>query len=491
MAVASRVANPKNARHGVIPSSLAEHLAVNSPAFSALPLRQQAAIAVYIFNHDSKRYRHAERDDAQCLFWEDLRRVFRGKWHEVNAALGGWFVLEDEHAPGKARAWRLSDDAYALLERWAFGDFILCKLIDFEGQPVRKPRKAISMMTADGKSKSRFRGLPVQAYIPIDGDNLFGLIKACHAWQQGLPAPRGFDWAYDEWSGREAAAGRRKAAPRVRDVLLTAARMLHFAAASSGKGFAVPVTYAEAESGRLYPNGFSLAGCVREVKRAALRGCWEYDGDNMHWQLLYKLAKRAAKARDEEIELPEIERYLQTKPFYRKAVADKAGLISAYGREQGIAKAKEVLLALIFGASVKSEDPKARIPEIVGLDHLDALRQAVKPLCADMTKARRLVLSHYRDLSRKVHRSDKLVNDAGRTYSPKAGESNLEAKELAHILQGLESQMLLACIQYAGESVVLLQHDGFATSTRLNMAELRVAIRGVTGLDIDMEEKQL
>ena len=115
----------------------------------------------------------------------------------------------------------------------------------------------------------------------------------------------------------------------------------------------------------------------------------------------------------------------------------------------------------------------------------------MKPLCADMTKARRLVLSHYRDLSRKVHRSDKLVNDAGRTYSPKAGESNLEAKELAHILQGLESQMLLACIQYAGESVVLLQHDGFATSTRLNMAELRVAIRGVTGLDIDMEEKQL
>ena len=491
MAVASRVANPKNARHGVIPSSLAEHLAVNSPAFSALPLRQQAAIAVYIFNHDSKRYRHAERDDAQCLFWEDLRRVFRGKWHEVNAALGGWFVLEDEHAPGKARAWRLSDDAYALLERWAFGDFILCKLIDFEGQPVRKPRKAISMMTADGKSKSRFRGLPVQAYIPIDGDNLFGLIKACHAWQQGLPAPRGFDWAYDEWSGREAAAGRRKAAPRVRDVLLTAARMLHFAAASSGKGFAVPVTYAEAESGRLYPNGFSLAGCVREVKRAALRGCWEYDGDNMHWQLLYKLAKRAAKARDEEIELPEIERYLQTKPFYRKAVADKAGLISAYGREQGIAKAKEVLLALIFGASVKSEDPKARIPEIVGLDHLDALRQAVKPLCADMNKARSIVLAHYRDMSRKVHRSDKLVNDAGRTYSPEANESNLDAKELAHILQGLESEILRACIKHAGESVVLLQHDGFATSTRLDMRELRNAIKEETGLLIDMDEKQL
>lgn len=491
MATANRAANPKNARHGVIPSSLAEHLAVNSPAFSALPLRQQAAIAVYIFNHDSKRYRHAERDDAQCLFWEDLRRVFRDKWHEVNAALGEWFVLEDEHAPGKARAWRLSDDAYALLERWAFGDFILCRLIDFEGQPMRKPRTAISPMTADGKSKSRFRGLPVQAYIPIDGDNLFRLIKACHAWQQGLPAPQGFEWAYADWNDREAAAGRRKAAPRVRDVLLTAARMLHFAAASPGKGFAVPVTYAEAESGRLYPNGFSLAGCVREVKRAALRGCWEYDGDNMHWQLLYKLAKRAAKARGESIELPEIERYLQTKPFYRKAIADGAGLISAYGREQGIAKAKEVLLALIFGASVKSEDPKARIPEIVGLDHLAALRQAVKPLCADMNKARALVLDYYRDKSRKVHRSDKLVNDAGRTFSPEAGESNLAAKELAHILQGLESEVLRACIQYAGESVVLLQHDGFTTTTRLDKAGLQSAILEATGLLIDMDEKQL
>ena len=222
MAAASKATNPKSARHGVIPSSLVSNLAAANTAFAGLPLRQQAAIAVYMFNHDSKRYRNTERDDAQCLFWEDLHRVFRGKWHQVNASLGHWFEPVGDYGPGKARPWKLSDDAYALLERWAFGDFILCKLIDFEGQPVRKPRKAISMMTADGKSKSRFRGLPVQAYIPIDGDNLFGLIKACHAWQQGLPAPRGFEWAYEEWNGREAAAGRRKAAPRVREALLTA-----------------------------------------------------------------------------------------------------------------------------------------------------------------------------------------------------------------------------------------------------------------------------
>lgn len=488
---AKKTPSHNNARHGVLPSSLVDHLAVANPVFAALPLKQQAALAVYTFSHDTKRYRHAEIEDAQCLFWEDLRRSFGRKWHEVNAALGGWFKQVGEHGQGKARPWKLSDEAYALFEEWAFGDFILCKLIDFEGRPMRKPRTAISTMTADGKAKSRFRGLPVQAYIPIDGDNLFGLIKACHAWREHLPAPAGFEWAHTEWTNREAASGHRKAAPRVRDVLLTASRMLHVAAASAGKNFAVPVTYAEAESGRLYPNGFSLAGCVREVKRAALRGCWEYDGENMHWQLLYKLAKRAATARETSIDLPEIERYLQTKRFYRKAIADKADLISAYGEDQGMAKAKEVLLALIFGASVKSEDPKARIPEIVGMDHLAALRQAVKPLCADMNKARSIVLAHYRDMSRKVHRSDKLVNDAGRTYSPEANESNLDAKELAHILQGLESEILRACIKHAGESVVLLQHDGFATSTRLDMRELRNAIKEETGLLIDMDEKQL
>ena len=495
MALKAKAANPKSARHGVIPSSLTSYLSASSAVFSGLPLKQQAAIAVYMFSHDSKRYQHSEIEDAQCLFWEDLHRVFRGTWHQVNAALGHWFEPVGKYGPGKARPWKLSDAAYSLLEGWAFTDYVLCKLIDFEGRPVRKPRTAISQMTADGKSKSRFRGLPVQAYVPIDGDNLFKLIKACHAWQQGKPVPDGFQWAYNEWNGREAADGRRKAAPRAREVLLTASRMLHIAAASAARDFAVPTTYAEAESGRLYPDGLSLASCVKEVKRAALVGCWEYDGANMHWQLLYQLAKRAAAARGDSIDLPEIEKYLQTKPFYRKRIADKAGLITSYGKTQGIAKAKEVLIALIYGAALKpkgkDDDNKGRIHEIVGDQHIDALRKEVTPLWSDLLKARAIVLEYYRAKSRKVHRSAKLVNDAGRTFSPAPKTTNLKAKELAHILQGMESEILRACIEYAGDSVVLLQHDGFTTSTRLDINGLQEAIREHTGLMIEMEETQL
>lgn len=479
-----------SARYGAIPASLVGYLSTANPAFSALPLKQQAAIAVYIFNSGGKRYRHSKYDDAQCLFWQDLRRVFRANWHVVNAQLGGWFQEIAGARPGVAKAWKISDAAYELLENWAFGDFVECKMIDFQGKPVKKPRTAISQMTADGK-KSRFRGSPVRAYIPVDGDNIFQLIKQCHAWQERRPALPGFAWAQAEWDDREAAKGRRTAALRVREVLLTASKMLHVSGASGGRGFSVATTYVEAESGRLYPNGLSLAGCAREVKRAALHGCWEYDGENMHWQLLYKLAKRAALEQGKMIELPEIKKYLEFKNAYRSRVALSGGLVAAYGQKLGIEKAKEVLIALIFGASAKSEDPKHRIPEIVGAAHLPALRAELVGLCRDMAKARALVLASYKASSRKVHRSKKLVNAAGRTYTPDAGETNLSAKELAHILQGLESEILLACIEHAGESIVLLQHDGFTTDKKLDKTALIEAIEKRVGMQIEVSETQL
>lgn len=478
----TKPASTPAARLGAIPESLIDHLAGKLPAFAALPLKQQAALAAYLFNHDVKRYRHSDDDTLQCLFWKERHRVFRGEWERVNESLGGWFVEKIKHRKGRAKGYLLTDTAYELLEEWAFSGYIECKLVDWLGEPVRKPRTAINTMTASG-TKSRFRNSPLQAYVPVDGDSLFGLIKACHAWQQDMAAPAGYEWAFKEWNTRMASAGRRKAARRVRDVLLAASKMLHLAAASAAPGFAVPVVYTEVKSGRLYADGFTPAGCAREVKRAALRGCWEYDGANMHWQLLYKLAKRISPA----LELPAIEAYLTRKEWVRAGIAKDAGI--------SIPQAKEVLLSLIFGASLNG-GPETTIPSIVGQDNLPALRSAVKAICADMTRARDVVLAHYWERSRKQYRSKGLVNDAGRTLThddkePGSKGGNLKAKELAHILQGLESEILRACIEHAGESIVLLQHDGFAVSDRLDMDGLRAAIEAHVGMVIDLEESQL
>lgn len=272
---------------------------------------------------------------------------------------------------------------------------------------------------------------------------------------------------------------RRKASKRVREVLLSTLKMYILAGGSTAKHFSVPVTYTEVASGRLYADGFTPQGCVRETKKAAFRGCWEYDGENMHWQLLYKLAKRA----EPSLELPAIEEYLRAKPFIRRRIANIAGITEA--------EAKEVLIALIFGASIKTDDPRDAIPGIVGADKLDALRGAVKALCVDMNRARDVVLADYHERSRKQHRSSGLVNDAGRTLNTTAKTTNRKAKELAHILQGLESEILRACIDYAGERVVLLQHDGFTTTEQLDMTELKAAIADHVGMVIDLEETRL
>ncbi|MFV1944189.1 hypothetical protein VPH49_25730 [Pseudomonas luteola] len=467
-------------RRGVIPESLIDHLASHDPIIASLPRKQQAALASYLFNSDTKRYRHRESEDLQCLFWKDLRNVFRGEFHNINERLGHWFILEIEarHHEGIARGFRVAEHAYALLEEWAFTAGTADRLVNCLGEPMKKPRTAINTLTANG-SKSRFRGGPIQAYVPVDGDALHGLVSACHAWRAGTPAPAGFEWAHAAWNTLEAKTDRRKASRRVREVLLSTLKMYILAGGSAAKSFAVPVVYTEVESGRLYADGFTPQGCVRETKKAAFRGCWEYDGENMHWQLLYKLAKRAQPS----LELPEIENYLRAKPFVRKRIANVAGITEN--------EAKEVLISLIFGASIKSDDPAAAIPEIVGMEKLPALREAVKLLCRDMNKARDVVLEDYRERSRKQYRSKGLVNDAGRTLNTTSATPNRKAKELAHILQGLESEILRACINYAGESVVLLQHDGFTSSVRLSLAGLKKAVEEHVGMTIEIEETQL
>lgn len=463
---------------GALPGSLVEFLAARSEVYASLPVRQQATLAGFLFAHDMKRYRHRENDELQVLHWYVLRLVFKDKFHEINEQLG-WFALKLKHREGLARGWAVTEEAEALVEEFAFSDHIARSLIDWQGNPMRKPRSAFAPYIASSMTKSRFRGSKLHAHVEIDADSLLGLVKAGFAWRDGEPCPQGYEFAYAEWDNALSSKGRRAAVRRVRRSIIQAKNLMSLAIASSPSSFAVPVVYQEVASGRVFAEGVTPQGSTREVKQAALHGCWEYDMENAHWTFLYQLAKRI----DPSVELPEIEQYLRAKPFYRKRIANESGIT--------IQQAKDVLLSLIYGAALHSKRQDAAIPSIVDAEHLPALREAVRLLCRDMNKAKRLILQHYEAESRRVHRKNVLVNDAGRIYRRKDAQENEANSKLAHILQGLESEALRACVAVCGDDIALLQHDGFACRQRADRAALVAAIEERTGIVIDMSEARL
>ena len=59
---------------------------------------------------------------------------------------------------------------------------------------------------------------------------------------------------------------------------------------TAGLGF-MAHRYAEADSGRLYPEGISLASVHGLVKEAALIGQWEYDISNCHFAITAQMAQ--------------------------------------------------------------------------------------------------------------------------------------------------------------------------------------------------------
>jgi hypothetical protein len=62
---------------------------------------------------------------------------------------------------------------------------------------------------------------------------------------------------------------------------------------------------------------------------------------------------------------------------------------------------------------------------------------------------------------------------------------------LAHLIQGVEAQMLNVVIDLYPNNIVLLQHDGFAANTRLDEQRIMAEIEGVTGYKMRLESANI
>lgn len=217
--------------------------------------------------------------------------------------------------------------------------------------------------------------------------------------------------------------------------------------------------------------GINLQNAPKLVKNAALSGCWEHDFENCHYSLFAQLAARVG------IHCTAIEHYLSNKKAVREAIADDVGISAK--------DVKVCLLALMYGAK-ESSWHDAAIPRMIG-DKAEMLYE--HPFFAkfseEIAHSRRLIIQQWPDQSQRS-----IINAMGKPISKKEGDRFI----MAHIQQGLEARMLHIAIkhinkQYGDDELLLLQHDGFSTLTKIDMQPIIEHIDDELGLTMNITSK--
>jgi hypothetical protein len=480
----------RNTVFGYRPKAFTSHIRAESEAFRALNEAHQMGMAAILWSMHAGRFTHNSGvEDVSAIHWRGKASMFGSakQFTETNALLE-WFVLDIKPRRGhSAGGWRMTERAkeicmgyqenskqYALsgLEPDEKG------LVNPDGSPYRMPADGIRSRTSSG-NHTRFPKKQIHAAVEIEGDNLHKFHHAAQAYLDGEKPAAAFRWSHDEWNairtGRGPNSGEDAAIHRATEAKQQASIMLDLAKRSGAPGFVLPTTYRESNAGRLYAEGqYNLQRCLSEVRRAALKGCYDVDIANCHWSLLAQMADRLGE------KAPHILHYLDNKKATRAEIASAGGISTV--------DAKFLLLAVVYGATLarSQKENQRAIEQRLGMEATDRLRELplVLDLYGDVRRIGRAVLLDYQARSKKP---GALVNDAGREIGLKSNSR----EKLAHILQGAESMALQSMLKTLAGSVALLQHDGLTVHGKPEVAKLERRIKADTGYGLTLEIEQL
>lgn len=213
-------------------------------------------------------------------------------------------------------------------------------------------------------------------------------------------------------------------------------------------------------SGRLYRP--FLQGCHRVVREIALQGMYSFDFNACHHVIMQHEAQQAG------IYCPYLDTYLIDKQAYREALAQDLGVTTT--------QAKESLIALAYGAGISHRErfgKPAAIPKILGIEAFLKVMDA--PAFNGLAGELKTIALHMRNAAKR--KNGQLIN-ARRL--PMTIDGNSNATLSAHLIQGVESQLLTTAIRAHNNRgqlqkvVVLPIHDGWIT--RLERCPIRAEI---------------
>lgn len=453
--------NKHHSRHAQLPKGFMDYLRRYLPGFKHEPAKIRMAVVRMIWSAPSKYRQHNEFPGWATFHYEWLAKKFgAGKFGEVNKRLGLFIIKEDDlgregwsKVEGRTKAYMLTDRVSDLRSRFLANITRRSTELLTDDGDVRRtlPDNALNSKGQDGQTRMGWRGQKVRTDVPVDQPTMRDMLKHIKrvqdlqevANQQNLFHP--------------------PADPEYLRSLDEELRVVFYLSTDKHAPGTLAHRYTESPSGRLYAEGINLQNSSKLVRQAAMHGCYDYDIENCHYDILYQMAQRVG------VQCGHVQHYLDNKSKVRQQLADELHIPAR--------DIKQALISLVYGASM-SDDPKRRLPKLLGMEKALALYEQplFKGLAEDVAAARSAILKAHPPVRQKLANIVGLRIDVRRTS---------ELQQLAHLIQGVESKALEAACRSAETQfpgcVVLLQHDGFTATKKLDTGLIEQAILGATG----------
>ena len=231
---------------------------------------------------------------------------------------------------------------------------------------------------------------------------------------------------------------------------------------------AVPVFYEEVKTGRYTTQQAILQGYTKSVRYAALAGCYEYDIEAAHQNILVQLLEK------DGVDFPELQ-------AMRDYIANKKEVRISLAKElqTTVDIIKSIIQALTYGARLTTNS-----------------RQALYRQCnGDIELLERVVcnpwLKEYTGAFAKSHKA--LIGSKSRVCNAVGirREFKRKAPALAHLIQGYERQVLDALIESSErDDIALLIHDCIVFYTPKSTHHLSEIVQKKTGFKLSFSEEK-
>lgn len=456
------------------PQSFTRVLLQVRPELRKEPIAVRQAFARLLYVRAHKNRRHKGVDDGMSISYQELAQRFgKGQFTALNKRLQ---ILDVSPNWWKERGWTKAYTAEPDIEQ-ALSEYELNwrgkarkdgqVMVGLDGKRIIAVQDAVASKDTHGVTARAWNRPAVTNEVPVDRVRLQAYAKSLEVNIEGPIR----DLFAEE-------------IPWLKYRLKKANRIMDVSRLKDG-AWVAKQHYVESQSGRLYGQGDNLATVPTEVKQVALHGLYEYDIENCHFAILHQLAARHG------LKCDAITHYLDNKAEVRRQIAAAIGV--------DVDKAKPCLIMLIYGAKESHRNPekyKDAIPKEVGLEAALKLYQhpLFKALKVDVAGATKQIAREW-PLRRKS-----FVNDYGKGLQKDGRKATAHraalpkpspAQILAHLLQGIEAKMLEAVRQIYPKEILLLQHDGFASSVKLDTGKMKQAILTATGYKMAIEEKRI
>jgi len=428
----------------------------------------QHRLASLIFNFNPRQFPHSKYKGYSAIKHGTFYNKFGKGFKDINDALGifdmtEWHydVSQDTTSRNYIRGYKLTPKVKKALESYLSRQSKrIDKMLTSDGYHKHKTPKAVASKDTNGVTTALWRDIRFESDVLVDIETL----------RKTKQVFKGFLKVYESGVWNEDLYYLSENPDDLEDILEAINKILKLANTDMGKGRGyVHHRYIECSTGRLFAQNINLQTIIKVVKQAALHGLWEYDFKNCHYAIFKQLANRIG------IECPAVDNYLRNKKKIRNQIAKKIGIL--------LDDAKTCLIAIIYGAN-SFEWENAKIPKLIGKEKSKRLikHPRYKVIFKEVNEIRPEIISQWDNKGR--------LKYFNAMWKP-VGMNEPQRKILAHLIQGIEVLLLNTILHEHSKDIVLLQHDGFASTSRLSTTDMEKLLKDKTGFDMPVEEERI